>query len=166
MDFEDYYQKASDYVRYEQEPVFREEVIQAMNEEQIESLHDRFYTELAFGTAGMRGIIGGGYNRMNSYMVRRVTQGLSDYVNEVFPDKPSVVIAYDSRHYSQVFASAAAAVLCANGIRVYLYDEIHPVPLLSFAVRRLHASAGITITASHNPSEYNGYKVYWSDGAR
>jgi phosphoglucomutase len=166
MDFEDYYQKASDYVRYEQEPVFREEVIQAMNEEQIESLHDRFYTELAFGTAGMRGIIGGGYNRMNSYMVRRVTQGLSDYVNEVFPDKPSVVIAYDSRHYSQVFASAAASVLCANGIRVYLYDEIHPVPLLSFAVRRLQASAGITITASHNPSEYNGYKVYWSDGAQ
>lgn len=166
MDFEYYYQKASEYVEYEMEESFRKEVIQAMNEEDVESLHDRFYTELTFGTAGMRGVIGGGVNRMNPYMVRRVTQGLADYVNSQFSEGRTVVIAYDSRNYSDMFAEAAALVLCANGISVYLYDTIHPVPLLSYAVRHMHASAGITITASHNPAKYNGYKVYWSDGAQ
>ena len=166
MDYEFYYERALEYVTYEQEPIFRKEIIQLMNEENLEELHDRFYTELAFGTAGMRGIIGGGYNRMNSYMVRRVTQGLSAYMKDQVSGQRSVVIAYDSRNYSDVFASAAADVLCANDIRVYRYDTIHPVPLLSFAVRYMKASAGIVITASHNPAQYNGYKIYWSDGGQ
>ncbi len=166
MDFEMYYQKASDYVRFEEEDVFKKEVIQAMNQDDVDDLHDRFYTELAFGTAGMRGVIGGGYNRMNPFIVRRVTQGFADYLNEAVPSGASVVIAYDSRSYSDVFAKNTAEVLCANGVRVYLYDSIHPVPLLSYAVRNLKTTAGVVITASHNPPQYNGYKVYWSDGGQ
>ncbi len=166
MDFEMYYEKASEYVKYESVDTFRQEVIQAMNQEDVEELHDRFYTELEFGTAGMRGVIGGGYNRMNPYIVSKVTQGLADYINEASPDNRTVVIACDSRNYSELFSEVSAQVLCANGIRVYLYDTIHPVPLLSHAVRYLGCAAGITITASHNPPKYNGYKVYWSDGGQ
>ena len=166
MDFEQLYSKATEYVTNEQDEHFKKEVIQAMNAEDMEDLHDRFYTELAFGTAGMRGVIGGGFNRINPYMVRRVTQGLSEYLLEAYEKDITVVIAYDSRNYSDTFAAAAAEVLCANGIHVYLYNSIHPVPLLSFAVRFLKASAGIVMTASHNPPEYNGYKVYWNDGGQ
>lgn len=166
MDFEQLYIKATEYVTNEQDEYVKQEVIQAMNAEDMEDLYDRFYTELAFGTAGMRGVIGGGFNRINPYMVRRVTQGLSEYLLEECKEDITVVIAYDSRNYSDTFAAAAAEVLCANGIRVYLYNSIHPVPLLSFAVRFLKASAGIVITASHNPPEYNGYKVYWNDGGQ
>jgi phosphoglucomutase len=166
MDFETLYEKASRYVKYESDDHFKAEVIQAMNDEDVEELHERFYTSLSFGTAGMRGVIGGGFNRMNSYMVQLVTQGLADYLNDEIEADPSVVIAFDSRNFSPQFAQNAGEVLSANGIKVYLYDEITPVPLLSYAVRYLKASAGITITASHNPTEYNGYKVYWSDGAQ
>jgi len=157
--------KAEAYIRSEQESVFRQEVEQDLAKEDWESLYDRFYTSLSFGTAGLRGIIGGGTNRMNSFIVRKVTQGLSDYLNEE-SNNPSVAIAYDSRHYSEKFAMEAALVLAANGVSVFLYNTLHPVPMLSFAVRYLNTTAGIVVTASHNPSKYNGYKVYWRTGGQ
>ena len=131
-------------------------------------IEDRFYTELSFGTAGMRGVLGAGTNRMNLYNVRRATKGFADYINSQDPEyaKRGVVIAYDSRRMSPEFAKAAALVLCNEGINVCLFDELRPVPVLSYAVRHLHAIAGIVITASHNPPQYNGYKVYWEDGAQ
>lgn len=130
-----------------------------------EEIHDRFYRELEFGTAGLRGVIGAGVNRMNIYTVRRATQGLADYVNEKYQN-PKVAIAYDSRIKSDLFARESAAVLAANGIHVYLYSELMPTPMLSFAVRELHCQSGIVVTASHNPSKYNGYKVYGDDGCQ
>ena len=133
------------------------------NEEEIK---DRFYKELEFGTAGLRGVIGAGTNRMNKYTVGRATQGLANFINKMKIENPSVVISYDSRHMSKEFSEIAALVLNANGIKVNLFDNLRPVPELSFSVRYLKATAGIMITASHNPPEYNGYKVYWSDGAQ
>lgn len=124
-----------------------------------EEILDRFYKNLEFGTGGLRGVIGAGTNRMNVYTVAQATQGLADYLNEEF-ENPSVAIAYDSRIKSDVFAECAAGVLAANGIKVYIYPELMPTPMLSFAVRRLNCSSGIVITASHNPSKYNGYKCY------
>ncbi len=120
---------------------------------------DRFYRNLEFGTGGLRGVIGAGTNRMNVYTVGQATQGLADYLNETF-DEPSVAIAYDSRIKSDVFAESAAGVLAANGIKVYIFPELMPTPMLSFAVRRLGCSSGIVLTASHNPAKYNGYKCY------
>ncbi len=157
--------KAETYIRSEQESVFRQEVEQDLAQENWESLYDRFYTSLSFGTAGLRGILGGGTNRMNSFIVRKVTQGLSDYLNEE-SSNPSVAIAFDSRHFSEQFAMEASLVLAANGVSVFLYDTLHPVPMLSFAVRYLNTTAGIVVTASHNPSKYNGYKVYWRSGGQ
>ena len=119
-----------------------------------EAILDRFYKNLEFGTGGLRGVIGAGTNRMNVYTVAQATQGLADYLNEEF-DEPSVAIAYDSRIKSDVFAECAAGVLAANGIKVYIYPELMPTPMLSFAVRRLGCSSGIVLTASHNPSKYN-----------
>lgn len=124
-----------------------------------EAILDRFYKNLEFGTGGLRGVIGAGTNRMNVYTVGQATQGLADYLNEEF-DEPSVAIAYDSRIKSDVFAKCAAGVLAANGIKVYIYPELMPTPMLSFAVRRLGCSSGIVLTASHNPSKYNGFKCY------
>ena len=134
----------------------------------LKEIEDRFYTELAFGTAGMRGVLGAGTNRMNIYNVRRATKGFADYINEGDPSyrERGVVIAYDSRRMSAEFAKSAALVLAHEGIRAFLFDELRPVPILSYAVRHLHAIAGIVITASHNPPQYNGYKVYWEDGAQ
>ena len=157
--------KAESYVESEKEEFFRNEVRSLLDKGDDEALYDAFYTTLAFGTAGMRGVIGGGTNRINTYMVRKVTQGLADYCNR-YTSSPSVVIAYDSRHWSAEFARSASLVLSANNVRTYLYDVLHPVPMLSFAVRNLKTTAGIVITASHNPSKYNGYKVYWSDGGQ
>lgn len=128
-----------------------------------EAILDRFYKNLEFGTAGLRGVIGAGTNRMNVYTVNQATQGLANYLNENF-ENPSVAIAYDSRIKSEVFAKGAAGVLAANGIKVYIYPELVPTPMLSFAVRRLGCSSGIIITASHNPSKYNGYKCYDPNG--
>lgn len=156
--------KARSYIASEKNEVFRNEVAQAMEMQDWDGLYDRFYTSLAFGTAGMRGVIGGGTNRINTYMVRKVTQGLADYLGRI--ESPSVAIAYDSRQFSKDFALSAALVLAANGVKVYLYDTLHPVPMLSFCLRYLKATAGIVITASHNPAKYNGYKVYWSDGGQ
>ena len=133
-----------------------------------EKIEYRFGAELEFGTAGMRGIIGYGTNMMNVYTVRRATQGLAEYVKSLGAPaaKRGVVISYDTRRKSAEFARASAEVLAANGITAYLFDEVHPVPMLSYAVRRLGTVAGIMITASHNPKEYNGYKVYGEDGAQ
>ena len=134
-------------------------------ENDAEAIQDRFYRDLAFGTAGLRGIIGAGTNRMNIYTVRKATQGLANYVKEAFSE-PSVAISYDSRIKSTDFAKAAAEVLAANGVKVHIYTELKPTPMLSFAVRALHCSAGIMVTASHNPAKYNGYKAYGSDGCQ
>ena len=135
------------------------------NESEIEY---RFAKDLEFGTAGMRGILGLGTNMMNLYTVRRATQGLAEYIigeGEV-ACKKGVCISYDTRLNSELFAKATAQVLSANGIKVYLFNDVRPVPMLSFAVRCLGAKAGVMITASHNPKEYNGYKVYGEDGAQ
>lgn len=129
-------------------------------------VQDRFYKDLDFGTGGLRGIIGAGTNRMNVCTVRKATQGLANFINKEKEAKKSVAIAYDSRRMSAEFALEAALCLCANGIRAYLFDNLRPTPELSFAVRDLKCTAGIVITASHNPAEYNGYKVYWEDGAQ
>ncbi len=129
-------------------------------------IKERFYAELEFGTAGLRGIIGAGTNRMNQYVVRRATQGLANYIKHVGAEAKGVAIAYDSRHMSPEFADDAALCLAANGIKAYVFDSLRPTPELSFAVRYLGCTAGINITASHNPAEYNGYKVYWEDGAQ
>ena len=130
-------------------------------------IEDRFYRELEFGTAGMRGVLGAGTNRLNIYNVRRVSRALAKYILTK-PDgkERGVAIAYDSRHKSDVFAKEAALVLCAAGVKAHLYPSLRPVPVLSFTVRHLNCIAGIVITASHNPSKYNGYKVYWSDGGQ
>ena len=128
-------------------------------------IEDAFYRDLAFGTGGLRGVIGAGTNRMNVYTVAKASQGLADYLKKQFED-PSVVIGYDSRIKSDLFAKVAAGVFAANGIVVHIWPELMPVPAVSFAVRYLHASAGVMITASHNPAKYNGYKVYGADGCQ
>lgn len=129
-------------------------------------IEDRFYTELAFGTAGLRGVIGAGVNRMNIYTVRKATQGLANYISKINGQAKGVAIAFDSRRMSPEFADEAALCLAANGIKAYVFESLRPTPELSFAVRELKCIAGINITASHNPPEYNGYKVYWEDGAQ
>ncbi len=133
------------------------------NDKEIE---DRFYTELEFGTAGLRGVIGAGTNRMNIYTVRKATQGLANYIKKVGGEGRGVAIAYDSRRMSPEFADEAALCLAANGIKAYVFESLRPTPELSYAVRKLNCIAGINVTASHNPPEYNGYKVYWEDGAQ
>lgn len=135
----------------------------AGNEKEIE---ERFYKNLDFGTGGLRGVLGAGTNRMNIYSVRRATQGLANYILKNGGANPAVVIAHDCRRMSPEFSREAALVMSGNGIRAYVFDSLRPTPLLSFAVRELGATAGIVITASHNPPEYNGYKVYWSDGGQ
>ena len=129
-------------------------------------IKERFYTELEFGTAGLRGVIGAGLNRMNIYTVRKATQGLANYIAKVGGKEKGVAIAFDSRRMSPEFANEAALCLAANGIKAYRFESLRPTPELSFAVRKLGCIAGINITASHNPPEYNGYKVYWEDGAQ
>ena len=131
-------------------------------------IQDRFYKNLKFGTGGMRGIMGAGTNRMNIYTVTKATQGLAEYILEVGPEaaKRGVVIAHDCRNMSAEFTEASALCLNANGIKTYVFDALRPTPELSFAVRELGCIAGIVVTASHNPPEYNGYKVYWEDGSQ
>ncbi len=131
----------------------------------LAEIEDRFYRELEFGTGGLRGILGAGTNRMNVFTVAKATQGYANYLKVQF-DQPSVAIAYDSRIHSDLFAKTAAQVFAANGVRVYFYPKLMPTPALSFAVRDLHCSGGVVITASHNPAKYNGYKVYGSDGCQ
>lgn len=144
----------------------REELISIKNDEK--EIQDRFYKNLEFGTAGLRGKLGAGTNRMNIYNVSKVTQGIADFIIEKGKEymNRGVAIAYDCRHYSTEFAKTAALVLAGNGIKAYLFEDLRPTPELSYTVRSLKTAAGIIITASHNPKEYNGYKVYWEDGAQ
>lgn len=139
--------------------------LESIKEDENE-IKERFYTELEFGTAGLRGIIGAGINRMNVYTVRKATQGLANYINKQGQASKGVAIAFDSRRMSPEFADVAALCLAANGIKAYVFESLRPTPELSYAVRKLSCIAGINITASHNPPEYNGYKVYWEDGAQ
>jgi phosphoglucomutase len=142
----------------------KKELSSISNEKEIE---DRFYRELEFGTGGLRGVIGAGSNRMNIYTVGKATQGLAEYINAANSNaSPAVAIAYDSRNMSKEFAEAAALTLCANRIKVYLFENLRPTPMLSYTVGHLKCSAGIVITASHNPKQYNGYKVYGDDGGQ
>ena len=150
---------------WQEDSVFDEQTRKAASSLTEEEAKDAFSGQLTFGTGGMRGVIGVGTNRMNVYTVGRATQGLADFIRSQ-TQEGSVVIAYDSRRMSKEFALDSACILAANGIHAYLFDSLRPTPELSFAVRSLHATAGIVITASHNPPEYNGYKVYWSDGGQ
>lgn len=156
------------YEEWLSNPCFDEETkaeLRAISNDENE-IKERFYQELEFGTAGLRGIIGAGINRMNVYTVRKATQGLANYILKVGGAEKGVAIAYDSRRMSPEFADVAALCLNGNGIKAYVFESLRPTPELSFAVRELHCIAGINITASHNPPEYNGYKVYWEDGAQ
>lgn len=161
----DYYKE---YQRWCESPEFDEETkkeLRAISGDK-EEIEDRFYKELEFGTAGLRGIIGAGTNRMNQYTVGKATQGLANYIKEQGTCDKGVAISYDSRKMSKEFSLQTALILCANGIKVYLFENLRPVPELSFAIRNLGCTAGVMITASHNPPKYNGYKVYWDDGAQ
>ena len=156
------------YREWLENPYFDEQTkaeLRAISEDENE-IRERFYMDLEFGTAGLRGIIGAGINRMNIYTVRRATQGLANYIIKQGGAAKGVAIAFDSRHMSPEFAMEAALTLAANGIKAYKFESLRPTPELSFAVRELGCIAGINITASHNPPEYNGYKVYWEDGAQ
>lgn len=156
------------YKQWLENPYFDEKTKKELKEIQDNDneIKERFYMDLEFGTAGLRGIIGAGTNRMNIYVVRRATQGLANYIAKVDKKSQGVAIAYDSRHMSPEFAREAALCLAANGIKAYIFESLRPTPELSFAVRHLGCAAGINVTASHNPPEYNGYKVYWEDGAQ
>lgn len=156
------------YQEWLEKPCFDEETkkeLRSIADDENE-IKERFYTELEFGTAGLRGVIGAGLNRMNIYTVRKATQGLANYILKVGGKEKGVAIAFDSRRMSPEFADVAACCLAANGIKAYRFESLRPTPELSFAVRKLGCIAGINITASHNPPEYNGYKVYWEDGAQ
>ena len=157
-----------EYKKWLESDEFDEETKQELmtikdDEKEIE---DRFYKELEFGTAGLRGVIGAGTNRMNKYTVGKATQGLANYIVEQGVQDKGVAISYDSRKMSKEFSLQTALILAANGIKAYLFENLRPVPELSFAVRELGCTAGVMITASHNPPKYNGYKVYWDDGAQ
>ena len=186
-------ERAKDYLAREKDAHFRKEVEDLLAAGDYKELEDRFYQNLEFGTGGLRGVIGGGYNRMNTLVVKSATQGLATYLKKAFPgraqnpgslsvakkpvseaerplsaaERPlSAVIAFDSRHYSAEFAEAAALILAANGIRTWLFSSLRPTPELSFAIRYLACDTGIVVTASHNPAQYNGYKAYWVGGAQ
>ena len=162
MDYLKEYEKWCNSEEFDEET--RKELLNIKDDEK--EIEDRFYKELEFGTAGLRGIIGAGTNRMNKYTVGKATQGLANYILEQKTQDMGVAISYDSRKFSKEFSMQTALILNANGIKTYLFKNLRPVPELSFAVRELKCTAGIMITASHNPPKYNGYKVYWNDGAQ
>ena len=162
MNYKEEYKKWCEDQSFDEET--REELLSIKDNE--EEIKDRFYKELEFGTAGLRGVIGMGTNRMNKYTVGKATQGLANYIIEQGTQDKGVAISYDSRKMSKEFSLQTALILNANGIKTYLFESLRPVPELSFAVRQLGATAGIMITASHNPPKYNGYKVYWDDGSQ
>ena len=162
MDYLKEYQRWLESDEFDEET--KEELLSIKeNEKEIE---DRFYKELEFGTAGLRGVIGAGTNRMNKYTVGKATRGLANYILEQGTENKGVAISYDSRKMSKEFSLQTALIFCANGIKTYLFKNLRPVPELSFSVRNLGCTAGVMITASHNPPKYNGYKVYWDDGAQ
>ena len=163
--------RAEAYIAEEKDAKFAAEVKDLVAKKEMKELEDRFYQDLEFGTGGLRGVIGGGTNRMNTFVINRATQGLANYFIKTFPDKAkkgslSAVIAYDSRRYSDVFAEATALIFAANGFKTYLFTGLRPTPELSFAIRTLGCDTGVVVTASHNPPQYNGYKAYWNDGAQ
>ncbi len=171
MDRQEVLKRANDYIAAEKDVRFSDEVKALIAKEDFTELEDRFYRTLEFGTGGLRGIMGGGTNRMNTLEINRATQGLSNYIMKTFPEKAkagqlSAVIAYDSRNNSDVFAEATARIFAANGIKAYLFSALRPTPELSFAIRELKADTGVVVTASHNPPAYNGYKAYWNNGAQ
>ena len=171
MDKNEILARAKEYINEEKDQHFRQEVEELIKAENMAELEDRFYQNLEFGTGGLRGIMGGGTNRMNTLEINLATQGLANYVLKAFPKEAaegtlSAVIAYDSRLNSDVFAEATALIFAANGIKAYLFSGLRPTPELSFAIRELKATTGVVVTASHNPRMYNGYKAYWNDGAQ
>jgi len=172
MDSKAITERAKEYIAREKDANFRKEVEALLAAGNTKELEDRFYQNLEFGTGGLRGVIGGGYNRMNTLVVKSATQGLATYLRKAFPEKArtpgslQAVIAFDSRHYSAEFAEAAALIFAANGIKCWLFSSLRPTPELSFAIRHLNCDTGIVVTASHNPPQYNGYKAYWVGGAQ
>ena len=171
MDKEELLKRANAYIEAEKDERFSNEVKDLIAKEDYKELEDRFYQTLEFGTGGLRGIMGGGTNRMNTLEINLATQGLANYVIKAFPEKAkegtlSAVIAYDSRLNSDVFAEATALIFAANGIKAYLFSGLRPTPELSFAIKTLKAQTGVVVTASHNPRMYNGYKAYWDNGAQ
>ncbi|MBE6345054.1 MAG: phospho-sugar mutase [Spirochaetaceae bacterium] len=171
MDQKEILERAKSYIEEEQDKTFCSEVEKLIQENNTSELSDRFYQNLEFGTGGLRGIIGGGTNRMNTWVINRATQGLANYFIKTFPEKAKAgtlqaVVAYDSRRYSDVFAEATARIFAANGFKTYLFTGLRPTPELSFAIRTLGCDTGVVVTASHNPPQYNGYKAYWNDGAQ
>lgn len=160
-------EKAQKWLNSEIDTETRNDIERMLHQPDNGELEEAFYKDLEFGTGGLRGIIGTGSNRMNKYTVGSATQGLANYLKKSFPNQAiGVAIAHDSRNKSDFFANTAASVLSANGINVYLFKELRPTPVLSFAIRHLGCQSGIVLTASHNPKEYNGYKAYWDDGAQ
>lgn len=160
-------EKAKGWLNPAYDKTTRDEVERLLQAEDSTELIESFYNDLEFGTGGLRGIMGIGTNRMNIYTVGAATQGFANYINQVFPDgEKSVCIGHDCRHNSRLFAETAAAIFSANGIHVYLFEELRPTPEMSFAIRELGCKGGVIITASHNPKEYNGYKAYWDDGSQ
>lgn len=157
---------AKSYFDNEKNVFFKDELQKVIDSENWEELNDRFYTSLEFGTGGLRGVIGGGLNRMNPYNISKAAQGMADYINENVKGEKSAAIAYDSRLYSDLFGKSVALVLAANGIKSYLFSSLRPTPELSFAIRKLGCTTGAVVTASHNPQEYNGFKVYWDNGGQ
>jgi len=171
MDYNEILRRAKDYIAQEQDAGFRQEVQQLIDSDNKAELEDRFYQSLEFGTGGLRGVIGGGTNRMNTWVINNATQGLANYLIKTFPEKAkagqlSAVVAYDSRRFSDVFAQATACIFAANGFKTYLFTSLRPTPELSYAIRTLGCDTGVVVTASHNPPQYNGYKAYWNDGAQ
>lgn len=171
MDSNEILARAKKYIAEEKDDYFRLDVENLIKQNNSAELEDRFYQNLEFGTGGLRGIIGGGTNRMNTCVINKATQGLANYFIKTFPNKAkkgelSAVIAYDSRQFSDAFAEAAALIFAANGFTTYLFTSLRPTPELSFAIRTLGCDTGVVVTASHNPPQYNGYKAYWNDGAQ
>jgi phosphoglucomutase len=163
--------KAQQYIAEEKDDSFRSQVEELVAKKDMKELEDRFYQSLEFGTGGLRGVMGGGTNRMNTLNISKATQGLANYLIKAFPEEHtkgtlSVAIAYDSRHNHDKFSDITARVFAANGIKAYLFTGMRPTPELSFAIRTLGCKSGVVVTASHNPPQYNGYKAYWDDGAQ
>ncbi|MBQ4235988.1 MAG: phospho-sugar mutase, partial [Treponema sp.] len=171
MDEKEILSRAQQYIAEEKDEKFRKEVEDLVAKKDMAELEDRFYQSLEFGTGGLRGIMGGGTNRMNTLNISKATQGLANYIIKAFPEEAkngtlSACIAYDSRHNHDKFSDITARVFAANGIKAYLFTGMRPTPELSFAIRTLGSKTGVVVTASHNPPKYNGYKAYWADGAQ
>ena len=171
MEEKEILERAAKYIAEEKDDSFRKEVEDLVAKKDMAELEDRFYQSLEFGTGGLRGVMGGGTNRMNTLNISKATQGLANYLIKAFPEEAkngtlSACVAYDSRHNHDKFSDITARVFAANGIKAYLFTSLRPTPELSYAIRILGCKTGVVVTASHNPPQYNGYKAYWDDGAQ